>query len=56
MIQTQQNPKVQSTNCQDINVTKYKCKKIQIEQNSVKIIGKVEGSMSKVEGEKKSGA
>ena len=34
MIQTQQNPKVQNTNCENINVTKYKCNKIQIEQNS----------------------
>ena len=33
-IQTRQNTTEQNTNCQNTNVTKYTCKKIQMEQNT----------------------
>ena len=34
IIQIRQNPKGQNINCQNTNVTKYKCNKIQMEQNT----------------------
>ena len=35
IIQIRQNPKGQTINCQNTNVTKYKCNKIQMEQKAI---------------------